>query len=163
MTNIKKGQIEIAGLIIIVVLITLVLLFVLSFDLNQDIANQGDETRELKDTNIRDGFGPALLETSTSCESRTVKQLLSDCAHEKEISCANGNSCFVANQTIEYILNETLEKIGYKFTLAVKKGDAHVTFFNDTGCLGDGDIFVPAVTPFQTDYGSMTLIITQCS
>jgi len=128
----KVGQMEIIGLVIIVILITIGMLFMAQFAFKED-KQKKIFTRELlaystmsalmkttiTDTTCATGYG---VETSPQIE----KDLLEDCAdnHDtREICgdslyrCGNTHSCCYLNQTISKLLNESLGKWGKRYEL----------------------------------------------
>lgn len=159
----KRAQIEIAGLMIIVVLVSIVILFVLSFNVGEKVKDE-PKRQELRDSQMRDRFGPVILETTAGCNEWTIRELLSDCAYNQEIYCQGTiSSCEFANDTIKKVLKETYDKIGHSFTLEVKSSNNVVTLFNYTGCDPGVSNSDKGLTHFQTDFGPMTMILTQCT
>jgi len=163
----RKAQIEIAGLLIIVVLVSLVLMFVLTFNV-ADKENQGEPVKQVKESQIRDNFGPVLLETSTECDGKTIRELLADCGSVREIECPGPDttSCAYVKTVIGEILKETLVKQGFAYIMSVKKGDSVIDTGNmyfENDCNPDGVSSVPSINPFETDYGTMKLVLVQCS
>lgn len=115
--NQKKGQIEIVGLVMIVILVTLGLLFLVTFSLKPK--EKSLETTEL----LISSTMAALMQTEVYCnysseEGSSVlylsieKELLEDCAVNHEggykYFCDNQPSCTFLNKTIRNLLNKTL-------------------------------------------------------
>lgn len=162
----RKAQIEIAGLLIVVVLVTITILFLLTFKVNES-ENKLPLEQESKDSYIRDRLSPVLLETSTSCDGRTIRVLLSDCAYSKNIMCDKEgrevDSCVFANETISTILEETLDTYGLKYVFSVKSNTDFITYIDRTGCnpAASGN-YPPFIQPLVTDFGPLTLNLVQC-
>ena len=112
----KKAQMEILGLAVVVVLILLATIFIVRFLVVK------------APTNYRSGFISAelasnmlntLLKTSAAaCSELTITELLQDCGQGKAIICDDGqDSCSFAESTAKDIFNKTLDKwnINYEF------------------------------------------------
>lgn len=112
----KKSQIEIMGLMIIVVILALALLFVIKvvFTGKETPKSQAYETSTLVEA-----FVNTLFQTTASCTGDvTIQDLLLDCARHPysggSITCTDGRTaCPFANETIGDILQETLDMWGY--------------------------------------------------
>ncbi|PIN81023.1 hypothetical protein COV13_02420 [Candidatus Woesearchaeota archaeon CG10_big_fil_rev_8_21_14_0_10_32_9] len=157
----KKGQIEIMGLLVIVILISLVIFFSLSFNLKNSV-NEAPVKQDFKDAQTTGNFGTTLLETTTNC-SRSIRDLLSDCAFTQEVNCAGQTSCQLANNSINRILEETLDKWNYNYTLQISSDSELVTDFNKTGCDPAKTKSVTTdITPFGTTFSSMKLTLKIC-
>lgn len=163
----KNAQIEIAGLIIIVVLVSLVLLFTLSININK-VKNVGSEQKTIRHTQLRERFGPVLLETTTDCSNKNVRELLIDCAFINQIQCGALDSCAKANQVMSTITEKTFDDF-YVFKLEVLKNDAQLNGINvieNTNPPRCGDEKYtetqPAYTNIGSVYGNLVLVLTQC-
>lgn len=162
----KNAQVEIAGLLIIVILVTMVLLFALSINIGK-IENVGDGQTVIRDKQMRERFGPVLLETSTNCDNRKVRELLLDCAYRGgSIECSSGKtSCDEAESVIKGIVSTTLEPY-YIFELEITKenGGQLPTQIKIEGGCEDPKIKdrQPAHTNIGSVYGSLQLTLTQC-
>lgn len=161
----KKAQIEIAGLLIVVVLVTITLLFLLTFRVNNS-DNQIPVEQETRDTYIRDRFSQVLFETNTECGGRTIKELLSDCGYSNNINCDTLNSCQFVNYTIESIINETLNFYGIEYVITVTAKDnlnKKITYLHSSGCdLDTAKKVTPFYQPAETDFGGLLFNFTQC-
>ncbi|MFA6888780.1 MAG: hypothetical protein WC254_04765 [Candidatus Woesearchaeota archaeon] len=115
----KKSQMEIVGLLIIVIIISLVLLFVLKVVFTK---KSTDTTQSYEQSKLVESFVNTLFQTSSGCtDDTTLKDLLVDCAKnpftDGTILCTDGKkSCSYANQTIVYLLQQTLDQWGFKET-----------------------------------------------
>ncbi len=156
----KKAQIEIVGLLVIVILVSLVIFFSLSFRLNSS-NNQAPLKQDFKDAQTTGNFGTAILETTTSC-SRSVRELLSDCAFTQEVICSGQNSCQQANNTIERILSETLDLWDYNYTLTVSSDSKATTNFTKGCDPSKTNKLTTDITPFGTTFSSMKLMLMVC-
>jgi len=106
----------IMGLALIVILMSLGILFVIRFVVMKPKSEVRDSYTQ---TQTAQNILSAIMKTSTQCKSTvsyTVSDLLKSCARGQNIICSDGNnSCEYVNNTIEYILNETLVVWSMKF------------------------------------------------
>lgn len=115
----KKSQTEIMGLMIIVIILSLAMLFVFKVVFFKKTTDIG-QTYEVSKT--PETFVNTLLQTTSGCTSdSTIQTLLVDCAKNPfthgTITCTDGRgSCEFANQTIAFILQQTVDQWGYQST-----------------------------------------------
>ncbi len=116
----KKSQLEVVGLIVIVILLSLALLFYLQFSLRKE--------PELKKTyttaQMTENMVNTLLSTSTSCNAieNTLDVLIADCANDPDergrVECRPGvYSCEFVDSEIRRLLDETLNLWQRKYRL----------------------------------------------
>jgi len=159
----KKSQMEIMGLVIIVILITLGLFFIVRFM----IARQPSEiklsyTRTETAANILNSL---LKTTSEDCYGMTVKDLLVDSAENmysnNHVICENGeNSTAYVLNIIEQVFDETLIKWGdQNFDFRATVGSTPILNSTHNGCPGEKEakqFYIP------TDVGLMTINLEVC-
>ncbi len=109
MVSLKKGQVEIVGLVIIVLLIVSISILFLYFKAGQQDTAVDDREMELRANQLRS----SLLQT-TLCEDVNVKEEL--------IACSSGfslcSSCEESHDVVKNIIELSLdERIGYEFNL----------------------------------------------
>ncbi|MBI5002178.1 hypothetical protein HZC31_02235 [Candidatus Woesearchaeota archaeon] len=115
----RRGQIEMMGLMIIVVILSLALLFVVKVVFTSE---KTDTTQSYETSKLVESFVNTLFQTSSGCtDDTTIQDLLIDCAKNPfsggSITCGDGqNSCPYANATIATILSQTLDQWGYADT-----------------------------------------------
>lgn len=165
----KKGQMEIMGLMIVVILLIVGVLFAIKFV----VLKKPPETRQtFSRTQMASNLGLALMSSTTEdCRGTAIKDLLIDCAEWPEaggtISCGDGNkSCVYVNNTVRSILNQTLDTWNTRYYLTVgtsKRLDEQIIYFHNRGCLADEEqpgesesFFLP------TSRGLLTLKIFVC-
>ncbi len=103
-----KGQMEIMGLAIIVILISLGLLFAVQWLLK---APPTQQTQRAKQSVLAANFLSTMLGTTTECNKRTVRDLLQDCALTQGATmCADQTSCEYVNQVMGSVFNSTMKK-----------------------------------------------------
>ena len=118
--NSKKSQMEIMGLVIIVILVSVAMLFVIKFILLQppsDIGSTYTHTQLAANT-----LNAITKTTAKSCKNQDLTQLLQDCAAYNQqgglIICDDGKkSCQYSEESIRYIINNTLDKWGKSYKL----------------------------------------------
>ncbi len=114
----KNGQIEIMGLMIIVVILALALLFVIKVVFTE---KETPESQAYVTSTLVEAFVNTLFQTTARCTGDvTIQDLLLDCARHPysggSITCTDGSgrdACTFANETIGQILQETLDVWGY--------------------------------------------------
>jgi len=164
----KNAQTEIFGLVIIVLIITIAMLFYLSFKTNPDNPTKKTLYQEYAYNEIATSFAQTLLHTYVSDCRATVSELIIDCGslRGRRIVCADGrNSCEALNDTIVYIKNETLDEWNYPYGLSLKLDSNRKISFIKYNCttdtVGRG---TPGVfpTPYYPDPGMAVLEIGIC-
>jgi hypothetical protein len=99
---------EIMGLAIIIILVTLGLFFIIFFmSNNSDVDNLEDE---YADSQLSANLLNSMLQmTAIDCNNKQIKSLFRDCALNEKIICNNGmRSCEYLNHTLGKIINKTL-------------------------------------------------------
>ncbi len=115
----KRGQVEIIGLMIIVIILSLALLFVIKVVFTK---KNPDVSQNYQTNTLVEAFVNTLFQTSSGCTTdTTIQDLLVDCAKNPfssgTIMCSDGrSSCQYANETIAYILQQTIDKWGFQNT-----------------------------------------------
>jgi len=111
----RRAQMEMMGLVVIVILITLGMFFMISFGLKEDKAEKKFTRKGLAASTM----GAIMKATTASDENCGLiefeNDLLEDCAvnfetpdYNFQYNCGGLNSCLFLNKTIYKILNETL-------------------------------------------------------
>lgn len=111
-----RGQMEIFGLVIIVILLAIGLLFaivILSKAPSQEI-------QKVKESVQAANFLNTMFSTTSGCDKRTVRELVQDCAvseYGQGTRCNGEDTCQTAERMIKTMLTQTLGKWGkqYKF------------------------------------------------
>jgi hypothetical protein len=115
----KRGQEEMVGFGLIIIIVALILLFLLWFS--------SSRSRDSVESYEVDSFVKASLQYTTECENRRdgfldVQDLIFECVDDEE--CLNGrNSCEILNSTLKemaensYVVNAESPVKGYLFEL----------------------------------------------
>ncbi len=112
----KHAQIEIMGLMIIVVILALALLFIIKVVFME---REAPESQAYETSTLVEAFVNTLFQTTARCTGDvTIQDLLLDCARHPSsggsITCTDGrDACTFANETTGQILKETLDVWGY--------------------------------------------------
>ena len=112
-----KGQIEIMGLIVIVILVAVGFFVYMVFVLN---APDEEPVKEYAEDQLAQSFLSSLVKTQTPC-GFSFDKLVQDCSLERNIDCLGKDSCHIVNDTVIIILNKTLDEWGYPYNLSIKK------------------------------------------
>ncbi|MBR9706308.1 hypothetical protein GOV14_04685 [Candidatus Pacearchaeota archaeon] len=117
----KKGQMEIMGLAIVIMLLIVGMLFVVRFVITKEPEGY---KKEFTQSQLASNMLNTLLKTNTDCPDLTITELLQDCGHNPDnpaITCSNNGkkSCQFVEDTAKYIFNQTLDEwnINYHFTV----------------------------------------------
>lgn len=118
----KKGQTEIIGLVIIVMIITIAMLFYLNFTTNTGNPNKKTLYQEYSYNELATSFVQSYLETYVSDCRATVEELIVDCGSLRggRIRCGPQSSCEKLKDITIEIKNETLDVWDYPYGLQVK-------------------------------------------
>lgn len=118
----KKGQLEIMGLAIVVILISLIVLFVVRFIV---LREPKDYRKEYTEFDISYSFVNTLMNTnSPDCYDLSFTELFKDCKSARVVNCGGDSSCDYLEEILPDILNKTLgvQSINYEF-IAYRNND----------------------------------------
>lgn len=159
----KKSQLEVLGLAIIVILLTLAVLFVIRFI----ILKEPTEIREsYTKTEMASNMLNTLIRTDTTCKGKSVTELLQDCASHPpngSIECSGQRSCHFLNSTIDMITDETLGvwNVDFEFTVWLDDGTELIHMIKPVGaCTGEKES-KPFYLPLQVT--TINLKLDLCS
>ena len=144
----KKAQLEIMGLAIVIILVMMGVLFAIRFVL---LKPPSTVKQEFTQSQLVSNFGTALLQSTTQdCKGIDMTELLTDCAEFQSITCDNGmRTCRYANTTIKKILNQTFDVWRVKYHVkaftdpAFSLVDIHSPNCNDNMPGGAESFFLP--------------------
>lgn len=116
----KKGQMEVLGIALVVVII----LFGIMIALRLSSSFQPTENLDAKELfelqEMTDNFLSSVLSSQTTCLNQDISDLILDCATTRISRCGGVDSCEYLNTTFTHILNETFNSIekSYAFRIA---------------------------------------------
>jgi len=124
----RRGQMEMLGLAIIVVIILFGLMLALRFFYFRQETNPAQAALDVQlGANLLD----TMLEMTTGCKNVPLITLLQECARGSGLACQNvpdlsgkivvkgGTACDHATSTIQYVLNQTLDTWGRKYEFGI--------------------------------------------
>lgn len=132
----RKAQIEIMGLIVIVILLTLGMVFTISLKADQP---KKEIKKTFNDDQLSSNFILAFLETSTGCRSYNMEHMIQDCAVENNTPCDGLTSCKYLNKTLKTFLGKTLDVWGTKYALKIEGMALEIKFNSSCGPDDDKD------------------------
>lgn len=148
MQNNKRSQMEIMGLVIIVILVAIGMLFAIQFLMKKPA---GQETAAVKESTMAANFLNTMLSTSTDCFNRNIRELLQDCALTGgATNCFGQSSCEYAGDQIKLMLDNTLIKWNkdYYFSIKGAPGVSNIYFGEEcTTCEREGKVHPVPVRP----------------
>lgn len=161
----KKSQLELFGLIIIVVFLSLGLLLVVSYMLKPKA-----ETRQsYVEVELASNTLSAMLKSvATDCNNQDLTTLLQDCANSGGVvgsfTCDTlEDSCTYVNKTIGDIINKTLWEWRYSYRfVAYRTPSSNMLFFDNKDCNANKDREKPAIFHLPLDYGVLTVRLDIC-
>ena len=163
----KKGQTEIIGLVIIVIIITIAMLFYLSYTTNSDNPTKKTIYQEYAYNELATSFAQSFLETYVwECQA-TVEELMVDCGSLRggRIRCGAYTSCQKLNLVAIDIKNATLDAWNYPYGLEIKLSSSkNYTFIKYNCSQGEVGRGTPGVflIPYYPDPGVGQLELGIC-
>lgn len=161
----KKAQLELFGLIIIVIFLSLGLLLVVSY-----MMKPGEEVRQsYVEVELASNTLSAMLKSvSPECNNQDLTALLQDCANSGGITgsyiCDNEeDSCEYARNTVGNILDQTLKEWKYSYRLIAYRDPAtNILYFDNKDCTPEKEKEKPAIFHLPLDYGVLTVRLDIC-
>lgn len=120
----KRGQVEIMGIALVVILITIGIVFVAKYSAKEPKKTQEEfQRRELPKTIIT-----SIVEIRSTCNDEKMADVMQDCGFAKQLCVEFGNSCEYLKTTLKKILDDMLgsERFEYNYQLqllAENRGD----------------------------------------
>jgi hypothetical protein len=147
----RKGQIEMIGLVIVVIILVVGLLFYLRFgvlrkdDVKKDVMIEYATSVNL----MRSLFNVKICDDG----SLQVQEAMIKCLEEVRI-CGDKEACSFVNKTIRDILGSTNLNKTKKYTINISQGDNEKSIINDckTGILVPGTIQISSDESFTTEF-----------
>lgn len=147
----KRGQTEIIGLVIIVLIITIGLLFYVSSATNEDITNTGGELYDsYSKSELSTSFLQTLLHTDVAECQASYEDVVKDCGRGRnKLRCLD--SCAQAKIVLEDVMNTTLNVWDYPYELAIHYSNTKQLNYTTEGC-GEETVERGAPAIFITSY-----------
>ncbi|HLC19884.1 MAG TPA: hypothetical protein VJK72_03120, partial [Candidatus Nanoarchaeia archaeon] len=164
-----KAQMEVLGLAIVVLLVSLSLLFVLQFVINRE----DEQPRQIFTRDqLASTMVNSLLETTTSCADLTMTELLQDCAQQplSDADCdrdgytrigTRAESCVYAEGITSQIFADTLDAWDKKYEFNVKYGTEGLVTVKKEGCPSEYDTG-SALLPLVPGGPSIFVVLRVC-
>ena len=150
-----KGQTEIMGLAIIVVLISMGIIFTLVFV----FGGEEDTTKDIyQRSQLSSNLLNSMTSTSTACKGATMKELIQDCVTKRRLKCDNKNSCSYMEDAVEIIFVNTLDKWKYSYIFTMKHGDRQLIKRTSGQC----DEYESSFHYIPTSAGNVELKLSIC-
>jgi len=117
----RLGQMEVFGLAVIVVLVSIGFFIFVSYKMNHKTDNP---QAEFTNDKMANDFVLSIIDVTVSeCPNYNIQDLIIDCAKNHQISCGGEDSCIAVNRTIYLLLNKTFIERNAKFRLYSEKLD----------------------------------------
>lgn len=115
----RKAQLEIIGLVVIVLIISLAMMFYLSYASNDATSSKQSVYKTYSHNELSVSFLSALSDTSV-CGDINFEDLVSDCGIRNRVICpGTKTSCEQLDEIIVTIKNETLDKWDFAYGLTI--------------------------------------------
>ena len=154
----NKSQVEIMGLIVIVILIAVAMIFVLQFT----ISGKAQSIKTYSYAELAENMLTAMRYTTTDCNSLTISELLKKCAEEELGFCPDSQDyCDFLENEVNYLFENTLEQWNrpYRLTAFVPDGFNLNKTNPNLPCKGERR---SATHVLNTDAGLMTIRLDVC-
>ncbi|MBN2142907.1 hypothetical protein JW711_06280 [Candidatus Woesearchaeota archaeon] len=153
-----RAQLEIMGLIIIVLIVATSLMLYMVYKIN-------NPERSPKAAFVNKELASNFLITVTKvnvleCPHHTVTDLVTDCANsiQKRIYCGGESSCVVANRTLFAMLAPTMEELGKNFSFSIENTDISYT----GACDNKEKVQATQVLPLAIGFGHVSMVLDVC-
>ena len=144
----KRGQVEIMGIALVVILITIGIVFVAKYSAKEPKKTQEEfQRRELPKTIIT-----SLVEVRSTCNNEKMSDVMQDCALAKQFSCDGfADSCVYLQTTLKTILDDMLGRFKYDYQLQLSaEGQGNLVTAQSDG-FGECATFETAIQPLVND------------
>lgn len=167
----KKGQMEILGIALVVIILIIGVTFMLTLSLKPQERPHERFMKKQLSQNLVD----SITKTNTECKGFTFATVLANCANRPpagSIDCGDGvMTCQYANDTIASILDEVLGKMNYQYRFTAKVNGIHPIFpdMETSRCTqaliesGYINVETPGIQPFPIERGILEIMLQICS
>ena len=160
----RKAQMEIMGLVMIIILILVGMLFFIRFGV---LKQQKNVRKTFIQTELASNILTSMVKTSTyECKDGTdIGILLKDAATTQSIDCFGESSIEFANSTIREMLNRTLGTWGFNYNFNVIRitdtGREYLLNITRVGCINASSVQA-AYQPIPLNPGTLIIAIKVC-
>ncbi len=147
------------GLIVVVVLLSLGMFFVVSFQ----IQKQPEQIKQdYDDDQLASNFILAFLKTSAGCQEYTIQEMIQDCATERNLYCFALNSCAYVNQSANYLITETFDDWNKKYNFTIEGLPVNINFQKNCSRFQDKDSSIQPISLYPVTSRSSTVKLDVC-
>ncbi len=138
-----KGQMEIMGLAIIIILVVLALLFTLHF------VRQESQERSIPDSLMANMFVSTYLDTTVpDCSNVRIKDLLKDCGQSNSMVCPSGKTACQQAEGVTKRITSSYEKILHRHFNLIIQGPQNLQAMSiRVACSGERESSKPFIVP----------------
>ncbi|MFP4522960.1 MAG: hypothetical protein ACLFNM_00230 [Candidatus Woesearchaeota archaeon] len=116
----RKGQSEIMGLIVIVVILTVAMLVYVSYSASKPASSKGSLYKEYAYNELATSYVDVLLDVSIpNCGKTSFEDLLVNCGTKNTVICGSLNSCDYVQQIVDHISQQTLKEWDIPYSLQI--------------------------------------------
>ena len=144
----RKAQMEIIGLVLIVILLLLGALFAISVAFKP----QDQVEQRIRESSMANNFVSTYLDTVVNdCFDSSLRELWKDCAIGGEIQCNGKSSCVRLNEVTQAVLSKTLDSWNKAYVFEVLEGTAPAPNFPKKRglCTGERESSKPYKVPVR--------------
>jgi hypothetical protein len=163
----KKAQIEIVGLLVIVIIVSIVLFFGLLFSSTD---SEDPAQTEFFDLQVASSTMPAIMESSSGCKDASdnhlsIKDLIDICLANPSFICEGDDVCEYVNNTIDKNLNDSLTNWGLSYTVNISMQDISDSLFlkDVDSCSSRRSNFISELLVVPTSRGTVIANLKLCS
>jgi hypothetical protein len=158
MKTFRKAQIEMMGLVVIVLILAVGFLFLVAYMTGKGKQESSQEVYQ-KELLAYNTIG-SILQATSGCRGLSIAELIDDCSSFNEINCFGFDSCAYASGEIIKILNATLNKRNQEYYFYVIDAAEKLKIAAGSGeCLHNK---VSATQPLTSRAGELTVGIDIC-
>lgn len=163
----KQAQVEIVGLVVIIVFISIALLFYLDSATDKITTDTGNLLyRSYSSNELSTSFLQTYLRTHVDACGVDMEQLIRDCGRSRSlIRCGTRTSCQAINDTTQDILTSSLDVWGYPYVFSLTLDKETTITRNSFQCTALANRAAPGFfrVPYHPEPGFATLELGFCS
>lgn len=145
----KKGQLEMMGIVVVVILLVMGLLFVVTFIILKPASEIKEQVRAGV---LASSAGNSMLYITSGCRGLSFEELLLDCGGFGNIFCDGKSSCDYVSQNFDFLLNRSLAEQDVSYYFVGKVGEDVVVGPLGSPCPGERENWYQ---PLSTSLGTV--------